>query len=403
MDILRRRDIYHLIQHSESPCVSIYMPTHPASREIREDPTRLKNLLRRARHELEVDGMRSPEARDFLKRAEILEQEIDFWRKQSHGLAMFLTPNEFRLFRLPVEFRETVVVGPGAYVKPLMPLLGADGRFFVLAVSQKDVRLLQGTQYGLDEIDDDLLGAELDEIVTNEDRRQHVQYHSFRAERGPRLPRGEVVFHGQAGGEEDEKKALERYLREVDEEVVKRLGEEGSPLIFAGVDFVAPIYREISQYPHLLEQPVQGSPEHMSLKELHEKALEAVRPWFDRRRQEALERYERLRGSQRVGFELADVVLAAVEGRVDALFLDPQPERWGSVDAQQRVVECHEKRRHSDHDLLNCAVAHTLAHRGDVFALPAEQVPDGALAAAVYRYEMPVPPITKSESGSECP
>ncbi len=46
MDVLRKADWEELIEHVSIPCISIYMPTHRASVETRQDPIRLKNLLR---------------------------------------------------------------------------------------------------------------------------------------------------------------------------------------------------------------------------------------------------------------------------------------------------------------------------------------------------------------------
>ena len=52
-------------------------------------------------------------------------------------------------------------VGGGAgdrfHLKPLLPLLTGDGRFYVLAVSQNAVRLLQGTRHSIHEIRPELM------------------------------------------------------------------------------------------------------------------------------------------------------------------------------------------------------------------------------------------------------
>jgi hypothetical protein len=42
-----------------------------------------------------------------------------------------------------------VVVTDRFHIKPLLPLLSGDGRFYVLALSQSEVRLLQGTRYSV--------------------------------------------------------------------------------------------------------------------------------------------------------------------------------------------------------------------------------------------------------------
>jgi hypothetical protein len=58
---------------------------------------------------------------------------------------MFSAPDVFRHYRLPFPFQEFVVVTERFHVKPLLPLLSGDGQFYLLALSQNGVRVLQGT------------------------------------------------------------------------------------------------------------------------------------------------------------------------------------------------------------------------------------------------------------------
>lgn len=47
-----------VLAESRTPAVSIFMPTHRAGQEIRQDPIRLKNLVRRAEQQLIEEGTR---------------------------------------------------------------------------------------------------------------------------------------------------------------------------------------------------------------------------------------------------------------------------------------------------------------------------------------------------------
>ena len=75
--------------------------------------------------------LRPPEARKLLEPAKKLIEDYDFWQQQSDGLAMFLAPELFRHYRLPLSFEELVVVTDRFHLKPLMPLLSDDGQYFV--------------------------------------------------------------------------------------------------------------------------------------------------------------------------------------------------------------------------------------------------------------------------------
>jgi hypothetical protein len=48
-------------------CVSLFMPTHRAGREMEQDPIRFKNLRREAEESLTAKGLRSSEVQELLK------------------------------------------------------------------------------------------------------------------------------------------------------------------------------------------------------------------------------------------------------------------------------------------------------------------------------------------------
>ena len=64
MDVVRRRDLQRLALGRQGPCVSVFLPTHRAGREVEQAPIRLKNLLRQATDALKTDA----EAKEELER-----------------------------------------------------------------------------------------------------------------------------------------------------------------------------------------------------------------------------------------------------------------------------------------------------------------------------------------------
>ena len=76
-----------------------------------------------------------------------LLQENSFWRYAADGLALFLSTEQFQPYRLPLKFEELMVAGNRFHIKPLLPLFSSDGRFYVVALSQNEVRMLQCTRF----------------------------------------------------------------------------------------------------------------------------------------------------------------------------------------------------------------------------------------------------------------
>jgi hypothetical protein len=113
----------------------------------------------------------------------------------SDGLALFLGPSGLRRFRVPLRLPELVTVGNGFVVRPLLPLLAPDGHFYVMALSQDEIRLFEGTRFGLDELALD--GLPMAVWLTMP--RPQPQVHAFLADRGGTGRR--TVFHGS--GDDD--------------------------------------------------------------------------------------------------------------------------------------------------------------------------------------------------------
>ena len=117
-----RSDLDELVAMDAQPAVSLYLPTHIAGREIRQDPIRLKNLLSAAAERLAAT-LRRPEIEDLLGPAESLVGDEDFWRHQEQGLAVFLAPGFNRVHKLPTPVPEEAFLGDHFHIKPLLPLL----------------------------------------------------------------------------------------------------------------------------------------------------------------------------------------------------------------------------------------------------------------------------------------
>ncbi|HDQ74019.1 MAG TPA: hypothetical protein ENN19_18270, partial [Chloroflexi bacterium] len=162
MDAITMTELKTLLAGYSGWHVSLFMPTHRAGRELEQDPIRLKNLLREAEQRLQDKALqdkalqgkglqgkdlRSPDVREMLKPAQRLLQEPGFWRNQSDGLAVFFTPETFHYYRLPLPFEELMVISNRFHLKPLLPFFASDGHFYILALSQNQIRLLEGTRH----------------------------------------------------------------------------------------------------------------------------------------------------------------------------------------------------------------------------------------------------------------
>ncbi len=376
MDIFDRPDLDNLLKTQAGPCVSIFLPTERAGREVQQNPIRLKNLLKEAEHRLKDLGVRGVES--ITKPAHDLVTDGSFWRHQGDGLALFLAPEFAESYTLPVVFEELAVVADQFHLKPMLPMMSSGEHFYVLGLSQKYVKLFRGGRYSVGEVRLSGVPATLSEALQYDDREPSLQSHSGGGAR--------AIFHGQGLGKDDPKDDIKRYFRLIDSGLHEILKDERAPLVLAGVDYLLPLYREVTEYPHVLPDGVVGSPERVSTEELHSRAWEIVSPLFDRDCENAKARYLAVADTPTGTADVKRAIRAAHQGRVETLFVAIGKHLWGTWDEVTEAIHLHDGPESGDMDLLDAAAAQAWLRGGAVFAVPPDEVPGGGRLAAVLRY-----------------
>jgi hypothetical protein len=359
------------------------MPTHRGGSE--EDPIRFRKLLGQAQERLVVHGLRGPVARDFLAPLGSLLEDVSFWPNQCDGLAAFLARDFLRVYRVPWAFQEELEVGGLFLVAPLLPLLYGDGRFYVLALSQNGVRLFQGTRFTVSPVDLKGVPRSLAEALRTHDRDEVLTFHTRPTSGGS----WGAIFEGHGVGIDDAKDDLLRYFRGIDRGLHGVLREGRAPLVLAAVEYLMPIYRQASTYPHLLERGVEGNPDRLSEKELHDRAWAVVRPHFQGALRRAIDVYHQAAPTCRATSEVKRVVPAAYRGEAETVFVALGQRLWGTLDPGTNEVSVHEQPGPGDEELVNFAAAHALRHGNTVYALRPEEMPAGKFLAAIYHLPLP--------------
>jgi Bacterial archaeo-eukaryotic release factor family 7 len=383
MNSLGQEQLRFLADNKASPCISIYLPTHPSGEEMQGDRIRLKNLLDRAEPMLLAEGLSPFAARDLLAAARLLLTDEEFWRLRGRGLAVLVAPGVFRHFRLPDCFDEALVVSGRFQIKPLIPHASGQYDFFLLALTQNGAKLYKGSQAALRELPVPGMPANLKEAVDLETGERGEQVHAG-GKHG--IGKQAAVFHGQGGQPDAHKGDLAQYFQAVWHAVRPIVHEERIPLIVAAVDYLLPIFRAACDYPYLLERGIGGNPDGRSEQDLHARAVTAIAPILEGVRKEAADKYRRLAGTGKASEDLREVLQSAAQGKIDTLFVERNSHQWGRFEEREQTVVLHERFQTGDDDLLDLAAMKTLAGRGRVYVVPRGEMPCRESAAAVYRY-----------------
>lgn len=380
MKLLKNHTLQELIETRGEALVSIYIPTERVGQRTEQNPIRLKNQLAKAENLLKESGLRQTDVDAILNPARELVEQRSFWQTQSKGLALYLSAEKASFHQLPLDFEERVEVGKRFLIKPLLPLLSGDGRFYLLNLGMEEPTLYQGSRYALETVEVPEMPSGIEDALRFDDPEKQLQHQTTTRTEG-----GHDAIHHGHGDNYNKKENVLRYFYQVENAVTNLLGEESAPLLLAGINYLLPIYRETNQYPYLLDGGIGQDVTRMQSDELHQRAWEIVMPHFQQAQKDARDRYYIAREQDLAAHKLEEIVPAAYYSRVDTLFVASGEQRWGIFDRETGAVKQSSEEREGQ-DLLDFAVVHALAKRAKVYALAPGEVPDGGVAAAILRY-----------------
>lgn len=383
---MNQAELTDLFKQPEGLHASLFMPVETEPDKQQMNHIRLKNLIKQARQQVETDGflpsdLLLPDMQQFFQPALELLSMGRFAVEQSQGLAVFLSSEIQRIYRLPLSVAELVVIGPRFHIKPLLPYLNGNGRFYLLTLSQNQVQLWYGTQFSLEQVEVPGLPAGMDEALADEDPEPAIQYHTSTGQSGDRR----AMFHGH-DADKEKKGAVLRYCREINIAVQKQLVSEEIPLLLASVGYLWPIYQEANTYPHLLSDGISGNPDNVPVHELHELTWQIVQHHYQQNIDAVTNQYRELAGTEKTSQSVTEIMPAAAYGRVEALLVPAGIQKRGRFDPASGEVEMCQADVFRCEDLLNLAAMTTVLHDGTVYVVQPEDMPDEAEIAAIFRY-----------------
>ncbi len=362
---LRPDELGTLTAGVSPPCLSLYLPTHRITSEAAQDRTRLRTLVTKARSALEEVGLRGAELDEMLRPATELLDDPLFWQRQEDGLALLLSVDRSHRFQLPYRVPELVIVGERFHVHPLVELL-EDHRALLITLSQQRVRLFEFGRWSIREVEVPGLPDGIEDTIPDRDRQTPLQVRHAAAGSSDA-----GFFHGHGGAKDAAEDRRRRYLLEVDRVLQPVLKRRNDPVVLAGVRNLAAEFRAVSTCRSVIGE-LPGNPDTAHADRLRSAAWEVVSPWFAKERREALERFEHLSGTRRAETDPEVLADAAMEGRIDVLFVRSAVE---VRDADPTTLS-----------MIDDAVVHTLRHGGAVYVLSEVERtghPDGG---AILRY-----------------
>jgi hypothetical protein len=364
--------------------MSIYMPLSPVSSNSsgKQNELHWKECVRNIESGV---GQYGGAGRELLQSVETWDSVLGGVQPQGKSVAVFRSPDVFQIVWLEHEVKDRCAVGPHFFIRPLLPELMSDRIFYLLALSQKNTRLLRCTSHSSEEVPFRNGTVSNFDTWMNAVKRDHNDRNSGSVgpSGGSNNKQGAIAPMGSDKEAKDE--YLSHYFKQIDGGVNELLKGASDPLVIAGVEYELPIYREVNNYPHLCGDAVRGAPDGLKGPEMLSRAFEVLRAAYAARVETALADWNHRVGGG-ASSRIKDVVTAAHDGRVLTLLISDWQEKTGLFREESNSVVARETGSPEDEDLVNDAVVQTILHAGKVLVVPHRQMPNGQPAAAIFRY-----------------
>ncbi|MBX3351954.1 MAG: hypothetical protein KF684_03395 [Phycisphaeraceae bacterium] len=368
VDIPTRSDLTDLAVHRAPMSVTIYLPTTPVTTDSEADRILLKNLASDAISQLESADADKRKVREIAEELDDLIDDDEFWRFAANGLAVFVTPENLRTFRVPTALESGFHVADRFHLKPLLRATTFCNSGYVLALAEGSVRLVE-------------VCAELPATTVKvEDMPKDAASAAGQSSIAGRQHRGRLV------GSEGQKVRLRQYARKIDSSLRGLLSGGELPLVLASVDNLAAIYRSVNSYPYLSPERIATSPERISEADL----AAAARPLFDNLYRQRLADWHSLfkqrNGEGRASTDVAQAARGATYGLVQTLLVDKNAVVPGSIDEQSGAIHLDDAAHAGNYGVVDEIARRTLLYGGEVLSVRAADMPSDKPVAAIFRY-----------------
>ncbi len=369
-----------LLRNEETPCLSLYQPTHRQHPDNVQDPIRFRNLVKELAESLRQKYPKR-EMAPLLEPFEALANDPAFWNHTADGLAVLSAPGMFRAYRLQRPVAELVVVADSFHTKPLMRITQSADHYQILGLSRNSFKLFEGNRDSVLQVQPMNNAAQTADALLGKDADSREGAHRAYG------PTGDAAWQGtdvkQALGDRD----TEQFFRAVDQAVMQHHGQPGGMgLILAALPEHHHLFRSVSKNPMLLKDALDMNPDAMSLETLRERAWQLIQPYYLARLSSLLDAYGAAAPKGQGSDALADIAKAAVEGRVATLLIEADRIIPGKINATTGKVRAGQLGDPEVDDLLDDLGELVLKAGGDVVMVPAERMPTATGAAAVYRF-----------------
>jgi len=361
---MTRNELKKIQSIHDEPCISILMPTHRQHPENKQDPIRLKNLIKetekRLSHELSKSG-----AGLLIDKLNKLTDTIDF-QYVLDGLALFVSKNHEYKFIFPFPVKERLLIDRTFATRDLVFAVNRSQPYYLLLLNDKMSRVFFGVRENIDEISSN--GFPVYNKFVQMIENAELQHTNDRLQENIEKDRN--------------------YLREVDRELRKINNEKEYPVIVAGVERTIAIFRDVTRYPENIAASVKGNYDKLPVSELPDLVWPKAKEGFSRRQSEVLNKLGEAAGQKKTASGIDEVWKLAAEGRAAEIVVEINfhyPAKLDQTGMQLIPVDASDKIDIMD-DAVDELIETVISKGGRVYFVKNGMLEKYGRIAAILRY-----------------
>jgi hypothetical protein len=287
LNLKRLKDIF------DTPCISILLPTHRTSPDNQNDPLLLKNLVKEVSARVSQD-LDKREAKALIERLEATANGVNH-SFNTEGLAIFVNAEISEIVRLPVSVEPKAIFDTTFATKELVRAMHASSRYFVLTLSQRKVRLIEGTnERPLEEVSNDLFPFENETLYSTSSQERSA-----------------------ANTEEN---LIREFMNRAGKRIDEIQKEENLPVVLMGDARVITFFCEVNKLSPIAGE-VHGNFDDSSLPVIIEKAWPQVQQFIEKQNDEAKSMMGKAVSEAKLVTDVREIWRLTNEGRGAWLFV----------------------------------------------------------------------------------
>ena len=251
------------LEKTEGIKLSLFMPTHLADPENRQDPIVFKNLLKEAEEQLKEYPQGT--LADVMDSLNQMQQDQMFWNYSKKGLGILASAEETKVFQVGYTVPKSVKIGSTYHILPLLRHMEGKDEAILADLSRDRIDLYHFDGAEVNEIEPEGLEMMFSDLFSDKDPGADGQA-------GTTVRGSSTTYHAGITKPEEDRKERKKYFRYLDGEFENIYKERRLPFVLAGTTETVSAFLELAKGTFYLKETIDKPLDSFDPNELRELA-----------------------------------------------------------------------------------------------------------------------------------